>query len=283
MIYDRKNKVLQGDTIIISELSGNIVLTITAEEIQPNTAYYVEILCPKNLKYCLERCAVQGRVLSVIVPNNILNSRGDIYAQLVCRDTVSGRVLDKSLVTALPIITVTRAINASETVNVNAVTDVISEMIKAKDKMEIVAVELREDIVDKVGWTEVNVEFNKINDEIVRINDITTCDNFAFDTLNKIANMIIYCKRRIDIDIVDMLTLVRLRLLNLEELTEKYHLGAVMSFDYTNSYNVAPEHYMDSIEKMERKYGGGWAKYTGVMGIAPPDGSDKMFSYVRIT
>ena len=284
MIYDKKNKVLQGETIIISELSGDVFLDISAQDVDVNTAYYVEILCPKNLKYCLERCAFDNNVLSVKIPNTVLKDRGDIYAQVVCRNAETGAILDKSLVTALPIITVTRAINASDTVNEKAAFDVVSEMIKAKDNMEAVAVELREDILDKVGWTEVSIEFDKVNKLIDKIDNILLCDNIALDTLQKSANMMLYCKRKIEYDIYNDLLLLNMNVDKSLDNFNKWRIGEVVLFDYTNvkMTNIDDKDYMDSVVKMDAKYGGLWEVYTGQMAPVPPVGSTKMYAYNRI-
>ncbi len=284
MIYEKKNKVLQGETIIISELSGDLKIQIIADEIDDNIAYYLEILCPKNIKYCLQRCTVEDRILSVDIPNGILVSKGDIYGQIVCRDKVAGKILDKSLVTALPIITVTRSINASDTVNIKAAHDVIAEMIIAKDKMEDVAVELREDIVDKVDRADVDGEFDKINKSLVKISDIVNCDMIGFDTMQEIAELLAYTKNGVEGLMNSTIPFIDFRIAKLDNRLLGSREGAVLFFDYTNAdmQLIHEDSFLNTVDKIHAIYEGMWEKNTGILSQLIPVNSDKIFSYIRL-
>lgn len=118
----------------IPQTSGKITETIKVGGYSQEKSYFLELKCPKNKRYVTGKIDFSSGDGIIELPNAIINNVGDVYVQLVIRNT-DGEVVGKSFVSDEPLYVIEQSINAVDDVADERVGDCLSSALKATENM----------------------------------------------------------------------------------------------------------------------------------------------------
>ncbi len=118
----------------IPQTSGKITETIKVGGYSQEKSYFLELKCPKNKRYVTGKIDFSSGDGLIELPEAIINNVGDVYVQLVIRNT-DGEVVGKSFVSDEPLYVIEQSINAVDDVADERVGDCLSSALKATENM----------------------------------------------------------------------------------------------------------------------------------------------------
>ena len=191
MIYDRLTSILDGDTIVVAQNSGDVAIVLDInEEIIDMYNYYLDIALPKNNKFVSPKLVNSNGALCVLLSSGLTAQVGDCYGQLIARDKTSGNIVWKSKISSSAFIQVQQSINAVEQIKEDDVKDCLSDVDKLISKYEAQVQSQLELIAVKANEEDLKSGFALINGEIEAVKSILKVDNVSLDTLQEIMLMV---------------------------------------------------------------------------------------------